>query len=206
MDPYNTADAHRAAASPAAQGANPPALPPVLPPTRSVHDASNPYSAPASRVRDAIRFAEVVDAEPAQRWMRLVAVLLDAGIVMVPTWMMGAMLESVRRPFAQPSDGAKLLLLVYLLGLATFVVVQLVMLHRSGQTVGKRLMGIRIVRADGSRAGLRRIFLLRLLVPNLIAAIPFLGLFFALIDSLFIFADDRRCLHDRFADTIVVDA
>jgi len=210
MDPYNTADAHRAAAGlnassgAAAPTAPAPAFPPQLPPARPGHDARNPYAAPSARVRDAIPFVEVL--EPAQRWTRLVAVLLDAAIVMVPTWMMSAMVQSAMRPFSRPSDGVKLLVLLYLQGLGAFVAVQLVMLHRNGQTIGKRLMGIRIMRTDGTRAGLGRIFLLRVLIPNLIAAIPYAGLFFVLIDALFIFADDRRCLHDRFADTIVVDA
>lgn len=204
MDPYNTADAHRAVAGATQETTASP--PPPLPPALPGQAIGNPYAAPAARVRDAVPFVEVASVEPAQRWMRLVAVLLDMAIVLVPTWMMGAVVESARRPFAQPSDGVKLFALLYLIGICIYVVVQLVMLHRNGQTMGKRLMGIRIVRSDGTRAGLGRIFLLRALLPNLIAAIPFVGLFFALIDALFIFADDRRCLHDRFADTIVVDA
>ena len=211
MDPYNTADANRAATSPAAtQGTQPPQLPPVPPPAHAGSHAGNPYAAPSARVRDAIAFPEFADAELAQRWMRLVAVLLDAAIVMVPSFIVSSIVASMRQPFALRSaplpDGVVLLLALYLLGLGAYVVVQLVMLHRSGQTLGKRLMGIRIVRSDGTRAGLGRIFLLRALVPNLIGAIPFVGYFFVLIDALFIFADDRRCLHDRFADTIVVDA
>lgn len=211
MDPYNTADAHRDAASPvAASGPQPPLLPPAATAVPPGARAGNPYAAPISRVRDAVAFPEFAGAAPAQRWMRLVAVLLDSAIIMVPTYMVSAMLTSMRNPFAPRSaalpDGIKLLLALYLIGLAVYLVVQLVMLHRHGQTLGKRLMGIRIVRSDGSRAGLGRLFLLRGLVPGLIGAIPMLGMFFALIDALFIFADDRRCLHDRFADTIVVDA
>lgn len=208
MDPYNTADAHRAAGAfnaPAAGATlSPPPMPPALPPLRPGHDAANPYAAPSARVRDAAPFTQ--EPELAQRWMRLVAVLLDSAIVLVPTWMMLDVVRSATRPFAQPSDGVKLLLLLYVLGLIALAVFQLVMLHRSGQTIGKRLMGLRIVRTDGTRASLRRIFLLRSLLPNLIAAIPYAGGFFVLIDALFVFADDRRCLHDRFADTIVVDA
>jgi uncharacterized RDD family membrane protein YckC len=72
--------------------------------------------------------------------------------------------------------------------------------------VGKKLAGIRIVRSDGSRAGLRRIFLLRSVVPGVFGAIPLIGPFFSLIDTLFIFGEERRCVHDLIADTIVVNA
>jgi uncharacterized RDD family membrane protein YckC len=213
MDPYNTADARRDASTPVDIPAPLPPLHPQLPPAATSQAgarAGNPYAAPRSRVRSAAAFPEFADAAPAQRWMRLVAVLLDAAIIMVPTMVMNVAIASLRNPFAPRSaplpDSVKLLLALYLIGIAVYVVVQLVMLHRNGQTLGKRLMAIRIVRSDGSRAGLGRIFLLRSLVPSLIGAIPLVGMFFALIDALFIFADDRRCLHDRFADTIVVDA
>jgi uncharacterized RDD family membrane protein YckC len=38
-----------------------------------------------------------------------------------------------------------------------------------------------------------------------LALVPLLGWGFALVDPLFVFGDDRRTLHDRIADTIVVD-
>ena len=79
-------------------------------------------------------------------------------------------------------------------------------LRQHGQSVGKRLLGIKIVRTDGARAGLGRIFSLRILVPNVIYMVPILGALFALVDALFIFRDDRRCIHDLMADTQVIAA
>jgi uncharacterized RDD family membrane protein YckC len=68
------------------------------------------------------------------------------------------------------------------------------------------MLGIKIVRNDGSRAGLGRIFWLRMFVPGLVGAIPLVGGLFGLIDPLFIFGEEKRCLHDLIADTIVVTA
>ena len=36
--------------------------------------------------------------------------------------------------------------------------------------------------------------------------VPFVGGLVSLVDALLIFRDDRRCLHDEIADTIVVTA
>jgi uncharacterized RDD family membrane protein YckC len=78
--------------------------------------------------------------------------------------------------------------------------------HQYGQTIGKRWVGIKVVRSDGTRASLGRIFWLRNVVNGLIAAIPFVGRFYGLVDALFIFGGKVQCLHDKIADTIVVKA
>jgi uncharacterized RDD family membrane protein YckC len=85
-------------------------------------------------------------------------------------------------------------------------VYNLLLLQREGQTIAKRWLKLRIVRADGSRADLGRIFALRMLVPGLIGAVPCLGSLFAIADALTIFGEQRRCIHDIIADTIVVVA
>ncbi|MBI3448387.1 MAG: RDD family protein [Acidobacteria bacterium] len=79
-------------------------------------------------------------------------------------------------------------------------------LHTNGQTVGKRAVGTRIVLADGSRASLPRILGLRMMVPGFIGWVPIAGPLFGLVDTLFIYRDDRRCLHDHIAGTVVIAA
>jgi uncharacterized RDD family membrane protein YckC len=96
-----------------------------------------------------------------------------------------------------------------LLGLGLFLVfiVQTWLLTTRGQTVGKRLVGIRIVRyRDGSPAGFVHGVLLRSWVINLIGVIPTVGTYFPFLDLGFIFGPERRCLHDLIADTKVVVA
>ncbi len=52
--------------------------------------------------------------------------------------------------------------------------------------------------------GFSHAWVLRSLVPGLIAAIPRLGALFVLADVLSIFGEERRCLHDYIAGTKVV--
>jgi uncharacterized RDD family membrane protein YckC len=90
-------------------------------------------------------------------------------------------------------------------GLA-WCIITLRLVSRNGQTIAKKLLGIKVVRADGSPASLGRIFWLRNVVNGLISAVPILGYFYSIIEVLFIFGETRQCLHDRIADTIVVRA
>lgn len=88
-------------------------------------------------------------------------------------------------------------------------IVQVVLLTTRGQTIGKIILGIRIVQLDGSRAGFVRAWLLREFVPALIGLIPVAGPFFlrpvfTLVDWGFIFRNDRRCVHDYIAGTKVI--
>ena len=88
---------------------------------------------------------------------------------------------------------------------ATIGIVQLVLLSTRGQTIGKIFLGIKIVRDQSQdTAKFVHAFLLRSFVPWLIQAIPLIGGLFALVDSLFIFGADKKCLHDRIASTSVV--
>jgi len=64
------------------------------------------------------------------------------------------------------------------------------------------MLGIKVVRSDGTSIPLGRIFWLRNFLNALISIVPFYGL----IDALFIFGESRQCLHDKLADTIVVRA
>ena len=73
----------------------------------------------------------------------------------------------------------------------------------NGQSIGKRLVGIKVVRTDGARASFARIFLLRNVVNALPNLLPY-GWLYQLVDPLLIYQDSRQCLHDRIADTIVV--
>jgi uncharacterized RDD family membrane protein YckC len=94
-----------------------------------------------------------------------------------------------------------------LAGFSLFLLLHGYLLARYGQTVGKWVCGIRIVRADRSKVGLWRILLLRKMPSVLLAAIPVPYMFpvLATVDALLIFRRSRQCLHDQVADTVVVN-
>ncbi len=167
----------------------------------------NPYQAPSSAVADMAYDGQL---EAADRGTRLVAVILDAliggGVVGILAAIAIPALLSTRRG---STDGAAVGLVLVFVMLAAFLGIfiwNLVWIHKYGQTIGKRIMNVRIVRNDATRAGLARIFFLRMMVPGIIGAIPIVGPLFTLVDICFIFRDDRRCIHDLIADTVVVKA
>ena len=77
-------------------------------------------------------------------------------------------------------------------------------LKTKGQTAGKKIMGIKIIDINGNTPSLGRSFGTRFLIPAFIASLPVFGIFLWMIDSLFIFGKNYKCIHDYFADTKVV--
>lgn len=99
-------------------------------------------------------------------------------------------------------------LFVGLAGMTVFaaVVYQTYLVATTGQSIGKRLVDTRILRSDGSPAGFVHGVLLRSWLMSVITSIPMIGGLIGLLDALLVFGVDRRTLHDRIADTIVVEA
>lgn len=86
------------------------------------------------------------------------------------------------------------------------VVVQAVMLSRSGQSIGKRLRNMKIVRlSDGKNGGFKTNVLKRYVILFVVSLIPIIGTtIFIIFDPIIIFGKYRRCLHDFIAGTHVV--
>ena len=90
-----------------------------------------------------------------------------------------------------------------LYGFAVFLLVNGYFLKRDGQTVGKKLLGIKITTLTGAVPDFWPMVAKRYLVFWVITYLPFVGNLIALVDALFIFRDDKRCLHDHLAGTVV---
>ena len=143
--------------------------------------------------------------ELASRWQRLWGALLDAliamAIVFPVMWISGVWQQLMRG--AQMSVEQRIWLFIF--GVILFFILQGYLLAKHGQTIGKRIVGTRIVSAeDGRILPLSRIFWLRNLPASLVAQIPTFGPWISVIDSLFIFRKDKRCIHDLIAGTKVI--
>lgn len=129
---------------------------------------------------------------PAERWRRLVAWLVD--LPLSPAAFVAGMLLA---DMGVPAMGTLALLVLGIAG----VPYQVVLLRREGQTVGKHLMRIRIVDEEsGVKGTVFKNIVLRYFVNWVLTLIPP----YVVIDHLFIFAKNRRCVHDYLAGTKVV--
>jgi len=163
----------------------------------------NPYAAPAARVHD----VPAGTLELADRGIRLAAALIDGLIWAALGFGMAIILPIVAPQGGDSAAAANAVMAVGGLLAIGLVVLNLLWLYQNGQTIGKRLLSIKVVRADGERCPLWRILFLRGLPMALIGAVPLIGPIVTwLVDPLFIFRADLRCLHDLIADTIVVKA
>ncbi len=140
--------------------------------------------------------------EPAERLSRLYAALIDYAVIIVIGIVAGLVMPLAHEPPMKVAAGLFTAALMF-----GYLGYQINLLATAGQTIGKRALGLRIVLAkDDSNGGFVPNVLLRGLVPSIIMAIPYLGRLGLIADILFIFRDDRRCLHDHIAGTRVVKA
>ena len=86
-----------------------------------------------------------------------------------------------------------------------FMAINSYLLVTRGQTLGKWMLGIRIVDVTSNGAATAvKLLGLRYVLVMLLGAIPIIGGLLGVIDFLFIFREDRRCVHDLIAGTKVV--
>lgn len=161
---------------------------------------TNPYAPPQAAVLD------VVDPQAstilAERGTRLAAAILDGIIFFAMVYLPMILIAAGASGPNKSGGGIALGVVAALVGVSAWAWLTIRYVVANGQSIGKKITGIKITRRDGSRASLGRIFWLRNLVNALISLIPL----YSIIDVLFIFADSRQCLHDKIADTIVVVA
>jgi uncharacterized RDD family membrane protein YckC len=159
------------------------------------------YAPPVAEVADVSASGE---AQLAGRGARLGGAIIDGVILLGLWWLVGLLTPwNIFSP-KMAEAGVMAMLGMQLIGLLLFALVNGYLLMTRGQTVGKLLLGMRIVRPDGSAATPGRVIGLRYGVGWMLSALPVVGMVYALVDCLLIFRADRRCLHDMIADTIVV--
>jgi len=163
---------------------------------------NNPYAAPNAVVGDAQGTEQVL----AGRGMRLVAFIIDTiilALILIPVMLVGGILAMLMSG-EEPGFGTTLMI-----GVASFVLFVLVQgypLSATGQTWGKKALGMKIVDLAGNKPEFGKLIALRYLTTQVIGMIPVVGFLYWLVNVLFIFGDDRRCIHDKIAGTRVVMA
>ncbi len=144
--------------------------------------------------------------ELAGRGARLGGAIIDTLLMLVIIWPLMFFTDYVERAATdslEPID----YVLTTVPGFIMFFVFHGYLLATRGQTIGKMLVKTRIVSVEdgkilrfGPLIGLRY-------VPIWVASlIPGVGSILAVIDVLFIFREDRRCVHDLIAGTKVIRA
>ncbi|GGK80106.1 hypothetical protein Sme01_45620 [Sphaerisporangium melleum] len=160
----------------------------------------------------------------AEWWQRLVARIIDGVILGIPYFIISAVVTAVivTQASFDPTTGAitqggglfVATLLTALVGGAIWIAYEFLMLKQRGQTVGKIVMGIKVVPVGGtveggltSDAAVKRAGVL--FGPQLLSWVPFVGFLtyiFYLVNVLWQFWDKplQQCLHDKVGGTIVV--
>lgn len=142
----------------------------------------------------------------AGRGRRLVATLID--MLLVPALTVLLIMITGVVEHAEDYRNAMWVLYLFLLAVLSYLILNGYWLFTRGQTAGKRLMKVAIVStSSGERPAFRKLICIRaLFFPLLfVVIIPVLA-WMPILDQLFVFAKNRRCLHDLAAGTSVVRA
>lgn len=162
----------------------------------------NPYAPPEAQIDTQYLHDEVLVL--ADRGTRLGAHILDYAWIVVLGILMALLVPVFGKDASEDIVPGVLTTILAAAGLAV-VIWNMILIHRYGQTMGKRWLNIKVVRCSGERCSLRRYVFLRWLPLAILVNIPLLGAIIGLGNPLMIFREDRRCGHDFLADTIVVN-
>ncbi len=168
----------------------------------------SPYRPPAAALDD----PALPPHELADRGSRLAAKILDGVFAAVLAFACACAAFFIVPVFGledpdEQTNTAIGLMFVAIIGSSLVILTwNAVWISKYGQTIGKRVLRIKIVRTNGSRVSLLRVIFLRWLPFAAIGFIPIIGFLVNLLDPLMIFSASQRCLHDLIADTDVVRA
>lgn len=164
---------------------------------------TNPYQPPLAKLADPTSASDVTLAG---RGQRLGAVIVDGLIGMaaaIPWFMLTGVWDYVRQG-QTPPVGLTIGGAVY--GFVVFALIHGYFLKKNGQTLGKKLLRVRIADLQGGIPPLPVLLGKRYLPVQLVGTVPILGPILTIVDALFIFREDHRCVHDHIAGTRVVAA
>ena len=139
-----------------------------------------------------------MDLPLAERGQRLIASLIDAS----PIFVLQVLIRWVHS-LGTVNNTVNTVVAGYLLLLFVYAIYQIAILVKDGQTIGKKIMHVKIVGVDsGHNPGYMSTVIKRSILNTLLSLIPI----YAIVDDLLIIRDDHRCIHDFIAGTVVVKA
>ena len=179
--------------------------------------SENPYTTPQTSPEMARYDGTQPIVELASRWARLGASLIDT-IIMIVIFLpllftlfalgifpgladTGDFLTNIE----QSSESLIGSVVTAVLGASVYLLLNGYLLLKSGQSIGKKALSIQIVDAETRQLlPASRVIGLRYLVTSLVAQIPMIGQLLSVIDVMFIFGQEKRCVHDLIANSIVI--
>ena len=169
---------------------------------------SNPYEPPSSEGNSTSPSHEPTIGQNrlATRWERFCGSVVDAlivgGVSIGIAYAIGLynnLGENGQLPLKEHVLGI-------VVGIVTFFVFNIVLIYSRGQTLGKLMIGTRVVTLDGQQVSGNRYLFARLLPIWILTSLPVFCIpqIVGLIDALLIFRNERNCLHDDIAQTRVI--
>jgi uncharacterized RDD family membrane protein YckC len=142
----------------------------------------------------------------ASRTSRLVATLIDNMTTSLTAVGLLMYTGNLNVLFMVSQNQMREMAFLAILSLVLFLLINGVFLFQSGQSLGKMIMGIRIVSLDPSTTLPIHPILIRYSFITFLSLIPYIGGFLLMFNFMMIFSKSRQCLHDRIAKTLVVSA
>jgi len=162
--------------------------------------SDNVYAPPQSNLTDTAG-TQLLDAS---RWSRLGASLIDTLSIMIialPVMYFTGGFDGITSGI-RPSFGYNLAMAV--LTICVFLAINGKSLATQGQTLGKKILDIKIVDLEGNLPKVKQHLVVRYAAYMIPGQIPVVGPFINIINILFIFGSQKRCAHDYIAGTKVV--
>lgn len=141
----------------------------------------------------------------ASRWKRLWAALIDGLLIIAIT----IPIMYLTGGFNSLSNGTSSLgynLFIFILSMIIFLLLNGKLLVKNGQTIGKKMLGLKIVTLNGELPEAKNHLLKRYAVFFVPGQIPLFGQLFSFVNILFIFSKQKRCIHDIAANTVVIES
>ena len=188
--------------------------------------SENPYAAPQAHQERKVEGESPPDIVLASRLRRLGARIIDGIVIIIVTVFLALLIPSYGTSFEDAMEQAAAemaasgdlgyfwtywfftgistaAVIEWLVGVAIVLALNGYLLAQYGQSIGKLAVSIKIVKVNTyEKPTLTTSFGIREVGMMLLNWFPILGL----IDILFIFGPAKRCVHDYWSDTIVVEA